>query len=336
MFKQARLKLTAWYLLIITIISLSFSLLIYRLISFEINRFANSQRNYFQRKVINNDQNPPPKFAVNQDLIEESRQHLLINLITINGVIIVVSGALSYFLAGKTLLPIQKMTKDQQRFISDASHELRTPITALKSLFEVTLRDKQLSKVQAKKVINQALNQTNNLQDLSDSLLELNSLEHGNASKNLTNTPLKKIISQSLLQLENKASKKKIKITTHLNSKKLYGDLTKLTELFTIIIDNAIKYSPKNTQIKITSQLKNNRLLVKVADQGIGIKKSDLPYIFDRFYQAKSSRTKSKNQGYGLGLSIAKNIVQAHQGSIKVSSQLKKGSTFILSFPNFS
>ena len=118
MFKQARLKLTAWYLLIITIISLFFSVLIYGLINREINRFANSQRNRIERDLVVLNPNFPPRTIgtvalVDQDLIDDSRQRLLINLLIINGVVIIISGSLSYFLAGLTLKPIQKMIEDQ-------------------------------------------------------------------------------------------------------------------------------------------------------------------------------------------------------------------------------
>jgi len=162
MFKTARLKLTAWYLLIIMIISLSFSGLIYRLIDTEMNRFANSQRNRFERK-LDLPPSTPRVIFVDDDLIAESRRRLLINLLMINGVILVVSGSLSYFLAGKTLSPIQKMSEDQNRFISDASHELRTPLTALKSLFEVSLRDPKLDLSESKKVIATGILQANKL-----------------------------------------------------------------------------------------------------------------------------------------------------------------------------
>jgi len=338
MFHKARLKLTAWYLLIITIISFSFSLLIYQLINTEINRFANSQRRRFENNLILENPNrlSSSRLIVDQDLINESRQRLLINLISINGVIIVVSGILSYLLAGRTLSPIQKMTKDQKRFISDASHELKTPITALKSLFEVSLRDKKINLSEAKKTIKNGLSQTNNLQHLSNSLLKIAALENNHLNTNFSYIPLKKVIDQSLSQLQNKAESKKIKITTRLNSEKIYGDQTKLVELFTIFIDNAIKYSPRNTQIKITSQIKNNKLLVKVIDQGIGISKEHLPYIFNRFYQINPSRSKNDLQGYGLGLSIANNIVQAHQIKVEVVSKKDKGTTFNIFFPNFS
>jgi len=133
MFKSARIKLTAWYLLIIMFISISFSFVIYRGLMSEVHRFSRMQRS---------------RFFVDEDLITEIQRRAIFGLGTINTIIFITSGALGYFLAGKTLSPIQEMVEEQNRFISDASHEFRTPLTALKSSFEVNLRDKNLSLTQ--------------------------------------------------------------------------------------------------------------------------------------------------------------------------------------------
>lgn len=337
MFKQARIKLTLWYLLIITIISLSFSTLIYQLINTEITRFANSQKNRIERRLVLDDPNfHPPAIMIDDDLITESRQRLLLNLIIINGVILIVSGSLSYFLAGVTLSPIQKMTEDQNRFISDASHELRTPLTALKSLFEVSLRDKKIKLSEAKKVIQNGITQTDKLKTLSDSLLELSRFDTNHLIQTYQAVSLKKIIFESISQIKPKAFSKKIKIIAKISSTKVLGDANKLTEVFIIFLDNAIKYSPSNTKIKIISQAQKNNLVIKIIDQGIGISQKDLPRIFDRFYQADNARTKNSESGYGLGLSIAKNIIESHNGRIEVVSKLNHGTTFIIHLPIFS
>ena len=337
MFKQARLKLTAWYLLIIMVISFSFSALIYTININEINRFANSQRNRIERQFIQDDQIPhPPLIFIDDDLINESLQRLFINLLIINGFMLVISGSLSYFLAGRTLSPIQKMTEDQKRFISDASHELRTPLTVLKSLFEVSLRDKNMDLIDAKKVISTGIDQTDKLKILSDSLLELSRLDGNYSKSNWQKFSLKKVILESISQINSKANLKKIKIINQTGSQKVFGDFSKLTEVFVIFLDNAIKYSPANSQIKLISKVKKNNLIVKIIDQGIGIDLQDLPHIFDRFYQADNARTKNKDSGYGLGLSIAQQIIKAHQGKISVTSKIKAGTTFTIILPIFS
>lgn len=341
MFKKARLKLTAWYLLIITIISFSFSFLIYGLINREINRFANSQRNRIERNLVILNPNSPPKSIgaitmIDQDLINDSRRRLLFNLFVINGFIIAISGTLSYFLAGQTLSPIQKMIEDQKRFISDASHELRTPITAMKSLFEVTLRDKKLNLKESKNVINTGIDQTNRLQKLSDSLLEISRFENNFQKINFETLDFTKIITDSIKQIEPKAKAKKIKLISRIEPSKIFGDHHRLVEFFIIFIDNAIKYSPNNTTIKIISKVQKKQIITKIIDQGIGISDADLPHIFDRFYQSDIARTKTNESGYGLGLSIAQKISQLHHGQIKVKSEVDRGTNFTLSLPLFS
>lgn len=335
MFKTARLKLTAWYLLIIMIISLSFSGLIYQIINIEMTRFAVSQRNRFERRldVLLNSR---PVMFIDNDLLAESRRRLFINLLMINGVILILSGSLSYLLAGITLSPIQKATENQKRFISDASHELRTPLTALKSLFEVSLRDPKLSLVESKEVIKSGINQTDKLKKLSDSLLEISRFDDTQSQINFQSLSLKKIISESLNQLNPKIKSKNIKIVNLISTVKIKGDFDKLVEMFIVFIDNAIKYSHSDSQIKLSSKIKNNQVVIKIIDQGIGISKEDLPKIFNRFYQADNARTKGVNDGYGLGLSIAQNIIKFHQGKIEVKSKLNTGTTFIIYLPIFS
>ncbi len=332
MFKQARLKLTIWYLLIITIISLSFSALIYKLISLEINRFAYSQRFRIEQRFQNFDHPVPPPPLIDDDLIVESQKRLLINLTIINGVILVVSGSLSYFLAGQTLRPIQQMTEEQKRFISDASHELKTPLTGLKTLFEVSLRDKNLKLIEAKNVIKKGLTQTNQLQLLSESLLELNYLDSV-VSLNLQSVSVKKIINEAVKKIKPKADSKKIEIKTKAVADKVKVDQSKIEELVLILLDNAIKYSPQSSQIKLTATKTDKNIILKVIDQGRGISESDLPHIFDRFYQANQARTKNSSSGYGLGLCIAKTIVKQHHGQIEVKSRLNKGSEFKVVLP---
>jgi len=337
MFKKARLKLTLWYLLIITIISLSFSTLIFELISNEIIRFAASQSNRIERRlVVDNPNQPSGVILIDQDLIDASRQRLLINLIIINGIILIVSGSLSYFLAGLTLSPIQKMAEEQNRFVSDASHELKTPLTALKSLFEVSLRDPKLNLLEAKKVIADGITQTDKLKYLTDSLLGLNQFNTKHLQNNYQAVSVKKVISEAISQVKPKAIAKNIKIINKIDPIKVLGDPSKLTEVFVIFLDNAIKYSSDNTQIKLISEVKKNNLIIKIIDQGIGISQKDLPHIFDRFYQSDNARTKTNESGYGLGLSIAQKIINLHQGKIEVSSKINQGTIFIISLPIFS
>jgi signal transduction histidine kinase len=100
-----------------------------------------------------------------------------------------------------------------------------------------------------------------------------------------------------------------------------------------ILLDNAIKYSPRNSEVKISSVKHGRTAVISVIDKGEGINSADLPHIFERFYRADSSRSKNKSDGYGLGLAIAQQIASAHRGLIDVKSAPSKGSTFIVHLP---
>jgi signal transduction histidine kinase len=106
-----------------------------------------------------------------------------------------------------------------------------------------------------------------------------------------------------------------------------------ITKLCVILLENAIKYSPKKSLVNIETQQNRTEAIIKISDSGIGISQKDMPHIFDRFYRADDARTRTNTSGYGLGLSIAKQIINKHRGTIQVESTVKKGTTFIVRIP---
>src|SRR5690348_8980046 len=152
MFQSARLKLTAWYLVIIMLVSVTFSVAFYRAATVEIQhvieriRFLQQQSNQLQLPT-------PPNAIITLDQLEDVKIRLQYALIFVNGVIFVLAGGAGYFLAGRTLKPIQVMVDEQNQFISDASHELRTPIATLRAEMEASLLEKHLSDKEARKLI---------------------------------------------------------------------------------------------------------------------------------------------------------------------------------------
>lgn len=298
MFNSARLKLTAWYLLVIMAVSLAFSVVIFRVEVLELDRLAHS-----------------PRFRVPEEIIEDATNRRLANLIIINLGILVIAGTSGYFLAGRTLKPIKEMIDDQNRFIGDASHELRTPLTAIKSALEVNLTDKKLLRA--------CLDQVDKLQSLTEGLLQFS-----HESPRFQKIKLAEIVNDALKIVGPKAKQKNITIKTFKSEASIMGDKAALTNLVTLLVDNAIKYSPKKSEVIIALRKDG----FSVTDQGIGIDTKDMPHIFDRFYRADSARTKSDGGGYGLGLSIAKKIVEAHHGTIKVESKVDLGTTFSVNF----
>ena len=341
MFHSARIKLTAWYLLIIMLISLSFSVAIYKVLTAELDRVESIQRLRLENGPFERPQILPPdirdetfrQFRLDPQLINETKDRLFVILTFINLAILGSSTVAGYFLAGRTLKPIKEMVDDQNHFVTDASHELRTPLTSLKSEIEVNLRDKNLNLSQAKKLLTSNLEEVNNLQALSDGLIKLTQYQKGYKNLNVGEVSLASVVSDAVKKVINLAKNKKLSIINEVGDYKFSANRESLAELFVILLDNAVKYSPSKTKVTLTSQKTDGYLEVKIADQGYGIGKEDLPHLFDRFQRAEKSRSKAKASGYGLGLAIAKRIVDSHHGTIKVRSELNKGSVFTVQLP---
>lgn len=334
-FKTAYLKLTLFYVLIVMVISIGFSVVIFRLSADEIERGLGRQSRIFVGMRGANNPMIMDLDQIRQDQIEESNHNLQTNLLYFNILILILSFSISYILAQKTLKPIEEAVENQNRFTADASHELRTPLTAMKTETEVALRDNNLKIDDARNILKSNLEEINKLVSLSSALLKLAKLDR-DIKAEFKKISLKKAIDDAMDKVKKLANKKAIKIVfdeTVVISPIILGDKDSLVELFIILFDNAIKYSPERSKIIVEISQSNKEIRIIISDQGVGIRESDLPHIFDRFYRADFSRSKEKVDGYGLGLSIAKRIVDIHHGSILAKSDGEHGSEFIVRFP---
>ncbi len=332
MFKSARFKLTFWYLVIITTISLTFSAVIYKGVTFEFGRRLNiiERRLIFEERIPRPPIGPQPFFI--EDL-EEARKRVLFILLYANGAILIFSGLAGYFLAGKTLTPIEKALEEQKRFVADASHEMRTPLTALKTSMEVALRDKKMSSSGAKKVIKSNLEDIDGLQTLSNNLLSLANLQSNGQNFVFEEVNIAEVIKSAYRKILPLAKKKGIEINLKVKNQKVKGNKESLEQMMLIFLDNSVKYTPSGGEVSINTKADKKHLSIEIKDTGVGIDPKDLPHIFDRFYRADASRTKEKVAGFGLGLSLAKRIIEIHKGTVKVSSVLGKGTTFTVLIP---
>ena len=332
MFKQARIKLTVTYLAIIMTISICFSAFIFRMVSFEFERRISE----IERRVRVGQMGPPP--SVSQGLlfisdIKEAQDKVLFVLIYTNIVILVFSSFAGYFLAGTTLRPIEIVVEEQKRFVADASHELKTPLTALQTSIEVTLRDKNINLKKALYTLKDSLADVKNLTLLTNDLLSLTRYQQNGSIGLFKKINIGELIDESIENIRPISKKKNIDIRTDINKVHVNGNREDLSKLITILLDNAIKYTPDNGKVDIKSIKKNRNAVVTVSDTGIGVSKSEIPLVFERFYRTDASRSKVKASGFGLGLSIAKSIVDIHKGSIEVDSVVGKGSTFTVKLP---
>jgi len=337
MFESARLKLTVWYVLIIMVVSVGFSVVIFNLVSSEVQRFAAAQRFRIQRLYVQQEEiviTPP---QLDADLVNEVKRRLLLILLGINGGILIISGGLAYLLAGKTLRPISDMLDEQNQFISDASHELRTPLTSMKSAMEVSLRDKELGIKEAREIISENIEDVDKLQALSDHLLQLAQYQKPDNLVKFAKVPVAEVVAGAVKKVLPLAKKKKIVIESDgVEKGEIKANKYSINDLLVILLDNAIKYSPRGKIVSISAKRNDGSVVIKVTDEGMGIAEKDLPHIFERFYRADLARSKEEVGGYGLGLSIAKKIVDLHRGSIAVKSKMNEGTTFTVKLPVFS
>jgi two-component system sensor histidine kinase CiaH len=340
MFRTARLKLTAWYVFIIMLVSICFSIVMYSMLVQEVQRAVRTQRFRFERRLeqdrvlITPEQLTEPfSQQLSPDIENEIIHNIQIQLLLVNAGILVVSAGFSYLLAGKTLHPIQSMVEEQHRFISDASHELRTPLTALRTTFEVALREQNLTLKEAKELIKENLEEIDNLQALSGALLKLSSYQNKANDQHFQPLQLEDVAQAAIKKITPLANKKKISIKTETTPVTIEGSTQQLTELVIILLDNAIKYSSKNKTIIVSLTHNQKWARLSFIDQGVGIPTEDLNHIFDRFYRTDKSRSRSQIAGYGLGLSIAQHIAQLHKGKIEVESALGEGSVFSVFLP---
>jgi signal transduction histidine kinase len=327
MFESATLKLTGWYLLIIMIISLIFSGLVFQSASSEVN----ARLEQFGRRLPAGTDMPSNRQfeSIRNAQADEAAHNILINLVYINCLILAAGGVASYLMARRTLQPIQEAHEAESRFVSDASHELRTPLAVMKTELEVALKDPALSSSDMKGLLTSNLEEVNKLTKLSQTLLTLSKMDYGNLVHE--EVPFQ----HTALSVIDRYDKSRTRIVVKDHAKPLLLDAHQpsIEELFTVLIDNALKYSPSDSQVKVSLAKRNNKAEFMIINTGKGISEDDLPHIFDRFFRADDARTHGDKTSFGLGLSLAKTIVELHHGELTATSALGKKTTFTILLP---
>lgn len=256
----------------------------------------------------------------------EAKTGLLWSLGALNLISLLAGAVFSRFLAKWTLRPIEAAMDAQTQFVSDASHELRTPLTALQTTNEVALRRKKLTLAEAKKVLQQNVNETEKLRDLSNALLGLVNQER--AKKTTQNMRLSDLIEDVMQVIAPQSIAKQISIRDNTGKTMIKSNKTALTQILKILLENAVKYSPKKSTVEIRAITAGDHVAIAVQDWGRGIARVDQTKIFDRFYRVDSSRSTQHEEGSGLGLAIAKTIANRQDMKLSVESKLGEGSIF--------
>jgi len=308
-------------------VSVLFSIAIYQVASTEVRTRLDHFQTNFQQSV---EMIPPIN---NVDIFRKNELHnaaenLSIELVYANLIVLIVGGFASYFLACHSMKPIKRAHEAQSRFTSDASHELRTPLAIMKAEIEVALRDKEPTINDLREVLSSNLEEIDKLTRLSEMLLNLSRLEHAKLKMKPTN--LNKITQEIVKGLKQPADRISIigKSTQIINVNE-----TAIVDVLRILTDNALLYSPNDSTVLIKISKQNEFAKLEITNRGAGISPDKISHIFNRFYRADSSRTSGDRKGYGLGLALAKNIVDLHKGMISVTSNPEDDTTFTLLLP---
>ncbi len=230
---------------------------------------------------------------------------------------------------------LNEIDVQQSTFISNLSHELKTPITSIKIITETLVNSgSEIDKDMLNELLRDICKETERMKNLIDELLYLASLDKKDLPLNTSRQLISKPIKYAVNSLKAIANKHKVSIN-YISSENIYAeyDYSKMVQVFLNIIGNAIKYNHKKGFVKITETQDRHNVEIHVIDNGIGIPKKDLKYIFDRFYRASYSRARDDVGGTGLGSTISKDIILLHNGNIEVNSIEGKGTDVKITIP---
>ena len=316
-FLWARLKLTAFYTVGVALILIVFSFAVYGIFVNNINSDLEYEGVDFESEA-----------NVEMQIIDKAQDRLQTILLSIDVLIIFLIAGLSYYLAGKTLEPIELSYLRQKKFVADAAHELRTPLAVMRTGTEAVLSADN-SKEKYKKMLVSSLEEMRYLSAIVDDLLFL---ANGDSLRKVefTKFNFSNLLQKQIDLMRVYADKKGIEISDEIKEE-LYvnGNKAYLKRLLANILKNAIDYNKPRGKVAVTLKQNKNSLELEVIDTGIGISNKDLKHIMERFYKADMSHT-NQTGGAGLGLSITDEIVKLHKGSMHISSKLNEGTKVVV------
>ncbi|OYX41230.1 hypothetical protein B7Y94_05445 [Candidatus Saccharibacteria bacterium 32-49-12] len=300
LFSSAIAKLATWYLIILMAVSLLFSIIIFQVAQSEI-----ASRLSF---IVNQ----PDSFLSSlqaREQLEIATASLVVSLGYINLVVLLAGGAGAYLLAKQTLKPIESAHEAQSRFVSNASHQFRTPLAIMKAEIELALSDKGAKKSELKQTLVSNLEEVNHLSDLSSMLLELSQNK-----KALSDTPDKinlQILLEDIVDSQGLGERTEIMVS---GSPIIFSYETAIKEICRILLDNAQKHGSAGTPIIIDLKEDKGVISISFSNQGGAIEQTQLQKVFERFYRTKQT------EGYGLGLPLAKQLVEVLGGTISLTN----------------
>jgi len=287
---------------------------------FKIEKFLEKEEDWSGNKIID---------INNESILQASYAPFMDQNGDIEGIIILLQDVTEH----------QKLENMRKEFVANVSHELKTPLTTIKSYTETLLDgiidDRDLS-INFLQVVD---SETERMARLVRDLLQLSGLDFQQSKWNKKAVDLRKIIEEIILKLDVSVKNKKQRVYLNLNDLKeddtiIYADKDRIGQAILNLLGNSIKYTPEGGHIKIDICIREDKLILGIEDNGIGIPEKDLERIFERFYRVDKARARELG-GTGLGLSIAKEIIEAHEGTIEIFSQEGKGTKTVIRLPIF-
>lgn len=257
-------------------------------------------------------------------------KQLLNTMVLLGGLITVLFGLASWVLSGRTIKPSQQAWDKQQTFIANASHELRTPLTLIHAGVELSLR--KAGSQEQRELLSDVLSDSNYMNKLIEDLLCLSRLDAHQLNMDIQPVKMNVFMPEIIRQIERVAEEKQIKLIHDIADINIAADPVRFKQILLIILDNAIRNNKPGGSVKIEIALENEKGMILISDTGPGIPKENLDKVFDRFYKV-SNKSTSDYRGSGLGLSIAKGLVEAQNGTITLTSAPGQGTQVKLSFP---
>lgn len=295
--------------------------------------YTYKERGYTFRKLNLNIGNYSIQIIRNIDSEINSLKQLMFVLVIGVLISILITYYIALYLTKKALIPIETAWNNQAKFIQDASHELRTPISIVSSKLESMLKSPDSTVSDEVETIADAMKETRRLKKMISDLLSLTKEDYV-TKLNIESVDIEKLIQEVATDYEDIAQiqGKKFKLSYDLKNKIIITDKTKLRQLILIFIDNAFKYTNFEDSILIKLKEKDNSISLSIIDSGIGIKEEEIPFIFDRFFRSENVRNNDVD-GSGIGLSIAKMLCLNLSIKATVKSQIGEGTVFELEVP---
>lgn len=245
----------------------------------------------------------------------------------------IIAAMIGWFLAGKALIPVKRSWQQQEEFVANAAHEIRTPLTVIQTNLDVVLSSPDTKIAENMKWLDNAYTETEHMGRLISDLLLLAQVDGSEIKLDNKAFDLSALLIEISIQMEPVAQNQDLLFLWEIDPGMiLKGDKWRIRQLFMILLDNSFKYTPPGGNVKITARRSRDKIEILVQDSGIGISKEDRERIFERFYRADKARSRTQS-GTGLGLSIAQWIIHVHRGSILLQSELGSGSCFTVILP---